>query len=415
MLINEHRLMERLNTLAEYGKNPQDGMDRPFGSEADIKARKWLIGLWEKQLNFKVKIDAIGNLWAGIIGTEKLPALVLGSHHDTVANGGKYDGALGIILATEVLNIIKENNYILRHPLKLVSFTAEEPNMFNLSTLGSRVVSGKLTKDDIKDVKGDGTTLREALKKVGGSIENLQEAKIPKEDMSAFIECHIEQGRRLFDKNLSLAVVPKVTGIYREKVKIIGEPNHAGTTVMQCRHDALIAASELCIEFEKIIKNIHRDDVVGTVGHIEVKPNSINIIPGEVDMILEFRTPDFNDVEIIYSHINNVISFIEDKRGVKIISETMLKQREVLMDETIISALNRAITKMNETNIELFSMAGHDAVHMSKLTKTAMLFVKSINGKSHCPDEFTEEKDIIKAANVLLETILILDKELDLL
>ncbi|WP_026884051.1 Zn-dependent hydrolase [Clostridium akagii] len=414
MLINKERLMERLNTLAEYGKNVHGGMDRPFGSEADINARKWLIYLWGKQLNFKVKIDAIGNLWAGLAGTENLPALVLGSHHDTVANGGKYDGALGVILATEVLNIIKENNYKLRHPLKLVSFTAEEPNMFNLSTLGSRVASGKLIKDDIKGAKGDyGITLGEALKKVGGSIENLQDAKISKEDMSAFIECHIEQGRRLFDKNLSLAVVPKVTGIYREKVKIIGEPNHAGTTVMSCRHDALIAASQLCLEFEKIIKDIHRDDVVGTVGHIEVKPNSINIIPGEVDTILEFRTPDFNDVEIIYANINNAISFIENKRGVKIISETMLKQREVIMDKAIISTLKRAMTKMDETNIELVSMAGHDAVHMSSLTKTAMLFVASVNGKSHCADEFTEEMDIIKAANVLLETILILDKELD--
>src|SRR5476651_1891965 len=119
MLINKERLMERLNTLAEYGKNVHGGMDRPFGSEADINARKWLIDLWGKQLNFKVKIDAIGNLWAGLSGTENLPALVLGSHHDTVANGGKYDGALGVILATEVLNIIKENNYKLRHPLKL--------------------------------------------------------------------------------------------------------------------------------------------------------------------------------------------------------------------------------------------------------------------------------------------------------
>ncbi len=412
-MINKGRIMERLNTLAQYGSNAKGGMDRPFGSDADVEARKWLVNLWEKGLNFNVKIDAIGNLWAGISGNENLPSLVIGSHHDTVANGGKYDGALGIILATEVLNVIKESNYKLRHPLKLVSFTAEEPNMFNLSTLGSRVVSGKLIKEDIKDAKGDGITLSEALKKVGGSLENLEDAKISKDDMSAFIECHIEQGRRLFDKNLSLAVVPMVTGIYREKVKIIGEPNHAGTTVMSDRHDALTAAAKLCLDFEKKIKDIHRDDVVGTIGHIEVKPNSVNIIPGEVDLILEFRTPDFQCASIVYSEINNVITAIENIRGVRIISETMLKQREVIMDNTVISVLNRAMTNIKEPNIQLVSMAGHDAVHMSSLTKTAMLFVASVNGKSHCSDEFTEEKDIVKAANVLLETILILDKELD--
>ncbi|WP_084115284.1 M20 family metallo-hydrolase [Clostridium acidisoli] len=409
LLINEVRIIERLNLLSQFGQNNGGGIDRAFGSEADIEARNWLKNLWENELNFKVKIDSIANMWARVDGNEKLPAIVLGSHHDTVASGGKYDGAMGIILATEILQVIKENNYKLRHPLELVSFTAEEPNKFNLSTLGSRVASGKLELSSISEVEG----LKEAIKKAGGDLEKTENVKISAGAMSSFIECHIEQGRRLFDKKLSLAVVPKVTGIYREMIKVVGETNHAGTTIMEHRHDALMAASELCLGFEKIVKEIHKDDVVGTVGKLEVNPNSVNIIPGEINLVMEFRTPNFSDAEIIYKKINECILEIENERGVKIIANTMLKQIEVLMDRFIVDTLNTALEELKEPKVELVSMAGHDAVHMSSITKTAMLFVSSVNGKSHCADEYTKDEDVIKAANALLKAVLILDKELD--
>lgn len=414
LTVNSNRIFERLKILSQFGVNENGGIDRCFGSESDIKARNWIKNLWEKDIGIKTIIDPISNLWGCLNENLDLPAIIIGSHHDSVLNGGRYDGALGIILATEVIQIIKEKEINLRHPLKVVSFASEEPNKFNLSTLGSRVVAGKLNKKDIKDIKdNNGIWLKDIISKLGGNINNLDLAKKSTKDVSAFIECHIEQGNKLFKKDLSVGVVTEITGIYREALQIIGESNHAGTTAMDERHDALIAASIICLKFERIIKSFKNDYVVGTIGHLVIEPNSVNIIPGNVKMILEYRTPNHELARIIYSKLMECISYVETERKVKIINKTILKQREVKMDNTVIDAMKKALYKMNEPFEEIVSMAGHDTVHMSDITKTGMLFVASVDGKSHCPEESTKNKDIIKAANTLLETILILDEELD--
>ncbi|MDT8718842.1 M20 family metallo-hydrolase [Clostridium sp. 19966] len=413
--VNKKRLENNLQALAEFGKNQNGGIDRNFGSEADFHARKWLIEMWKKELGAEAYIDPIANLWVRLQGSEALKPIVLGSHHDSVKNGGRFDGALGILLASEVLKRIKEEGLSLRHPLAIVSFSAEEPNPFNISTMGSRVSVGKVTKKQLKEAFDVNTKekLEDAIKFVGGDVEKLENRLLNEGDLSAFIECHIEQGRNLFDKGLSLAVVNKVTGIYREKVKVKGESNHAGTTKMEFRHDALMAASELCLAFEKIIKSFNRPDVVGTIGWFNIEPNSANIIPGEANLIVEIRTPNSDIKEDIINKLTQCVEEIIRKREVELQREVILNQPEVTFDETVINALKKASEAINEEFMELVSMAGHDSVHMSDITRTGMLFVKSIDGKSHCPEEFTNIEDIEKAGNALLEAVLILDKELD--
>lgn len=413
--INKSRLESNLKELALIGLNEKGGIDRTFGSETDIRAREWIKSLWKNKLDLALKVDPIANIWGHKEGREKLPPIVLGSHHDAVANGGKYDGALGVLLATEIMETIKENNLTLRHPLELVSFSAEEPNPFNLATLGSKTIAGKLSKEKLKGTvdKINNIKLEATVLKLGGNLDKLEEAFVKEDELAAFIECHIEQGRNLYDKGISLGVVTKITGIYREQITVKGEANHAGTTLMKYRHDSVLAAAEVCLALESAVNALGREDVVGTIGYVNVFPNSANIIAGEVSLTLEIRSIDPEAVKAVLSDFTDKVNEIAARRGVKIERDNILNQREVAMDEVVRASLRKAAELLSEPYMELPSMAGHDAAHVAKVAKAGMIFVPSIDGKSHCAEEKTDISDIEKAGNAMLKAVLILDKELD--
>lgn len=413
--INIKRLANNLEELAKIGANKTGGIDRSLGDETDLSARRWLTSYWKKKLGIAVRIDAIANLWVRREGDEKLPPIVIGSHHDAVANGGKYDGALGVLVATEIVQTLCENNIDTRHPIEIVSFTGEEPNPFNVSTLGSKVLSGRLKKSDLIKLKSykDGTSLEACIKKLGGDITKADTALIKPNDIRAFIECHIEQGRRLYDKNKNTAVVSCITGIYRENVTVIGEANHAGTTLMRARKDAFVATSELNIAFERILSDMKSDDIVGTISYVKVLPNAVGIVPGEVELVIEIRTCKSELREGVLELLSVEVAKIEEQRGVKIIRSLNLDQKEMPMDKEVMSAINRGILLEGEPEIELVSMAGHDAANMQRVTKSGMIFVQSIDGKSHCPQEATDIVPIEVTANAMLKAVMILDKEMD--
>lgn len=409
MKINRQRLELNLMDLAQFGLNNNGGIDRSLGSDADAKAREWLIQK-ARSIGLQVRTDAIANIWMQNGDSDRKP-ITVGSHHDAVPNGGKYDGAMGVLLGLELAQTLSENDYRLKHPFQVVSFTAEEPNPYNISTMGSRSVTGKLSKSTLilAAHAGNGTPLSDAIKKAGGDLEQLENSQLSENAMAAFIECHIEQGRNLFEKNLPAAVVSVITGIYRELVTIKGEANHAGTTLMKHRHDAMLAGAEAALVLEKVIKHVNRNDVVGTVGKYDIYPNSANIIPGEARFILEVRTPNKQMKDQIMEQLDKEFSLIEQKRGVSFQREIILNQPEAPMDRDVINALLSSDGTMPVQT----SMAGHDAVHMSGIVKTGMLFVKSIEGKSHCAEEETDINDIEIAGNILLEAVLKLDKQLD--
>lgn len=415
MSINIRRLEGNLQALSQIGRNEQGGIDRALGSETDRKARKWLIDYWQRELGLDVRIDAIANMWVRRPGKLNLPPIVIGSHHDAVPNGGMYDGALGVLLATEIVQFLLENQIETRHPIEIVSFTGEEPNPFNVSTLGSKVLCGRLKREDLLALRNieDGSTLQSCILQIGGDITKADEALIRPNDIRAFIECHIEQGRRLYDRKKAVAAVSEIIGIYRENVKVTGEANHAGTTLMNDRHDALLAASEFCLTFEKLIKELNSDEVVGTIGYLNVFPNSANIIPGEVALTLEIRTCDPKVKESIVKQLEKETIQIEEKRGVQIERKINLDQREMPMDQEVIKAVEEGIREIGEEEIKLVSMAGHDAANMARVTKSGMIFVQSIDGKSHCPEEKTSIREIEKVGSAMLKAVLKLDKELD--
>ncbi|MCO7125286.1 hydantoinase/carbamoylase family amidase [Sporolactobacillus shoreicorticis] len=413
--INERRISERIRCLAKFGMNREGGIDRSLGSKADIQAREWLKNLWKTELQAAVAVDPAANLWAERKGKEKIKPIVLGSHHDAVANGGKYDGAVGVLLATEVVQSLKEANYKLRHPIKVVSFSAEEPNPYNISTLGSRLITGVLDSKQVGEATHVYTheKLSETLKRLGGDVGNVANHLLTSDDVGAFLECHIEQGRHLTDHGLSLAVVSSITGIYREEITIDGEANHAGTTMMENRHDALLAGAELSLAVEQAVIGQGRSDVVGTVGHFEIFPNSANIIPGQAHLILEMRTSNDQVFKELRAQLADTCTEIENKRQIIIKRKTILDQKAVPMDPLVRTALQQSIKASGDFYLDLPSMAGHDSVHMVPIAKTGMLFVPSIEGKSHCPEEETRIEDIVKAGNVLIRTVIALDKELD--
>lgn len=413
--INTDRLKHNIDELAGIGCNEAGGIDRWLGSEADRLARAWLEEYWNSHFGKSTETDGIANMWMKRAGAEKLPPIMFGSHLDSVANGGKYDGALGVLLATEILLTIEENNICTRHPFHIVSFTGEEPNPYNVSTLGSKVITGRLKKEDLLVLKSmeNGESLKERIELLGGDINGIEKSKLHPGDASAFLECHIEQGRNLFDGGLSVASVKCITGIYRENITINGTANHAGTTLMKYRQDALLAASEFNLAFERIIGETGGDELVGTIGQLNVFPNSVNIIPGRIELVMEIRSCDSDLKERVLNALEREIVSIEKNREVRIQRKINLDQPKIDMSHEVVKAVNYGIGFLNQRQLELVSMAGHDAANMARVTRSGMIFVQSIDGKSHCPEERTNIEDIETAGNAMLEALLRMDLELD--
>lgn len=413
--INIDRLMQNLFEMAQIGMNKNGGIDRALGSEADYETRQWLMRYWEKNLHLHPVTDPIANMWAKRKGQEDLLPIVMGSHHDAVPDGGKYDGALGVLIATEVMQRVIEENISLKHPFWILSFTGEEPNPFNLSTLGSKVISGRLKKEDLLTCKNreTGESLKDAIARLGGNLDCLEEARIEKGKIAAFIEPHNELGRHLEAENLSIGSVSHITGIYREEILVYGEANHAGTTMMQDRKDAMLALSELALEIELAAKEFENPDVVATMGYVKIKPNEANIIPGEAKAIIDVRTCEKEIQDKILEKIKKAVTEIEKKRQVKIVRTELLNQPCFKMDEQVTGALDAGIEHMGEPKKRMVSMAGHDAANMGLVTKSGMVFVQSVGGKGHCRQEYSKPEDIEKAANAAFYALLKLDKELN--
>ena len=410
--INEMRLQAHIDELGKIGLNDSKGLDRITFSTFDLQARQWLIEkIQDLQLNYQ--IDAAANIWTALPTTNNLAPIMIGSHLDTVPNGGKYDGALGVLIGLEILTTLLENNIQLKHPIGLVSFTAEEPNPFNLSTFGSRVVTGKLKKSNIEHVQtANGISLKTALASAGGSVETIESAKKAPGELAAFLEVHIEQGKRLLNQSIPIGIVTAITGIYREEITIVGEANHAGTTLMTERNDALVAASKFVVAFEEIVRNDPSDEVVGTIGQFAIKPGAPSIIPNEVKLLMEIRGDKVEKITNIRQQVDALLDQLARQQPIQTHRTIILDQAPTDMDDTVIESFKKAVPQ-EDHYLLMGSMAGHDATHLASITKAGMLFVPSIGGKSHCPEEYSRIEDIEKVSNVLLQAIFDLDNILD--
>jgi hydantoinase/carbamoylase family amidase len=278
-----------------------------------------------------------------------------------------------------------------------------------VSTFGSRSFAGKLTSQDLKDVKNSkGFLLREALLEADGDLTDYEKFSHLRENKKCYLEVHIEQGLRLERENKSVAIVTEIVGIYRDKVIVKGQPNHAGTTMMHDRKDALTTASELILTIERIVKE-RFPDMVGTVGKFDIFPNAANIVPGSVEFILEIRGKKGETMDECLAAIYDGWDTILSERGLSIEKSSILRQSEVVMDSGLNQLLQKSADSIGIPYSMLHSMAGHDASHTVAVCPTTMIFVKSIDGKSHCPEELSLPEDIKLAADLLLKSIIEID------
>lgn len=406
--INKDRLQERLNHLAEYGKSEQGGMNRVAFSQADKESRPYIISLM-KEAGLEVRVDPAANIIGRRQGENpELPSILFGSHSDTVPQGGKYDGALGVLGAIECVQILKENNIKTLHPLEVVVFTDEEGGL-----VGSRAMTGTLTPEALDIISHSGKTVREGIHYLGGDINDLEKAIIKKQDIKAFLELHIEQGSRLERKNIDIGVVEGIVGIYWWDVVIKGFSNHAGTTPMNMRKDALLAAAHFIIAVNEVVTSVQGSQV-GTVGKIKAEPGAPNVIAGQVDLSLELRDLSKEKVDSLFERIQKRASQIAQRTGTEIQFRALDANAEPAPTHPEIRELiAESAEELGLSYVFMPSGAGHDAQDMAKITPTGMIFVPSEEGISHSPKEFTAIQDCVNGVNVLLHAVLKIDKELD--
>lgn len=404
--INSTRLEKHILELAEYGKNEEGGLDRVAYSKADIQSRQYLISIM-KEAGLEVRVDEAGN----IIGRREgqnldSSPIMFGSHSDTVPNGGKYDGALGVLGAIECAWVLQENNITTRHPLEVVVFTDEEGGL-----VGSRAMTGTLTPDALDVVSHSGKTVKEGIRMLGGDPGNLEKVIREKGDIKAFLEIHIEQGRILETKGIDIGVVEGIVGINWWDVTIEGFANHAGTTPMDMRQDAMLAAAHLVIAVNRVVTSVSGRQV-GTVGRLEAEPGAPNVIPGRVVLSLELRDLSADKIQSLYTKIQ------EEARRISMETDTNISFSGIdamavpaPTDPAIRKHIAAAAEELGLSTLFMPSGAGHDAQDMAKIAPTGMIFIPSVGGISHSPKEFSRVEDIANGVNVLLQTILRIDRE----
>ena len=367
-----------------------------------MQGRAWLRDEFEAA-GLATSIDAGGNL-IGRLGGDGLP-LVAGSHSDTVPSGGRFDGMLGLLAALEAAQSFREQGVILRHPLEVVDFLAEEPNDFGVSCIGSRSWAGALAAADL-------ATLAPAIELVGGDAGQLHTPL--RSAVAAYVELHIEQGVVLAEKRAEIGVVTAIVGIRRHEVMVHGRADHAGTTPMHLRHDALVGAADLIrvVEQQARQQPAGGEYLVATIGKITVEPNAVNAVPGSVRMIFEARSTDDKVLTDFEQSIWEQSEKLLRIRGLEWTHTLLSQTKPTACSPLIQKAIERATQTAGYSSVRLPSGAGHDGVFVARIAPMGMIFVPCRDGRSHTPEEWAEAADCARGAEVLAETLLLLDQEL---
>ncbi|VXD19673.1 N-carbamoyl-L-amino acid hydrolase [Planktothrix serta PCC 8927] len=403
--INSDRLHNRINHLAEIGQQPSGSICRLAFTPEDLQARQ-PVKQWMLEAGMAVRIDAAGNLIGRYPGKNNTaPVLATGSHLDTVPTGGRYDGVLGVLAGIEVAQTLKENGLQLHHPLEVIVFTDEESTMIGCQAMAGTVLLDTPNRYQPKT----GESIQCCLERLGGSWEQLRTATRSRADMAAFVELHVEQGAILERNGVSIGIVQGVVGMQRQKITIIGQANHAGTTPMEMRQDALIAAAELILGVRKIALKMPSQPVA-TVGYINVLPNAVNIIPGQVELSVDMRDLSQNCLEEMLALLQDKIIAIADSTNTQILIQPLLTVKPSLADPEIQQSMKSVCQQLELSYLSLPSRAGHDALEMGRITDMGMIFVPSQGGISHSEAEYTSPEHCTQGANVLLQTLLLLDQ-----
>ena len=403
--VEKDRIIDLFENLKKFGVNENQGNDRAAYSDFEIQARDYISNKLKKT-GAKVYTDFAGNLIAHYNpNNSKLKPILFGSHVDAVPNGGHYDGTAGVIHAIEVLQTVYSKNISLNHPLEVIVFANEEGGLF-----GSKALAGKINQQTLDVVTVSGYTNAEGVERLGGNVDRIYEVKRNMGDIHAFLEMHIEQGSNLYSSNTDIGIVEGIVGLKWWDVTVKGFANHAGTTPMNQRQDAMIAASKFVLMVNETV-NSYEGSQVGTVGRMSAEPGVPNVIPGIVNLSLELRDLSSKKISMIYNKILENTKIIEQETKTKFsFSPIDATGDPALMDKRIINILSDVSDDLGYTSMLMPSGAGHDAQTMALIAPTAMIFAPSKDGISHSPKEYTSFEMLEKTTNVLLNTILKIDK-----
>lgn len=431
--INSDRMLAAFNELSHshrLGATDEGGVNRPTFSEAHLAARQW----FREQIEgagLEFRKDGAGNHSAILASADRVggefrhagnaaqpsppytctgtrckcrdQTLLLGSHLDSVPNGGRFDGALGVMAALEVLRTIKEAGLGPRLHLEAINFTDEEGTLVGL--LGSAALAGHLHRDQLQNPRGGRETLMEGMKRAGLSEESMLSAARPKDSLAGYLELHIEQGKRLEHAGIDIGIVSAIVGIWSYRLSFIGRADHAGTTSMEDRLDASLGAGAFTLAARELVMKDFPNCVIN-VGNMEFMPGAFNIIPARVDVSLEFRSPDEAQFQQLDRALLERAGQEAQRFGLEIKVESLGKHSPSLMSKEIQQVFAEACDDLGLTHASLVSGAGHDGQSLADICPVGMIFVPSVDGASHSPREFTAWEACVKGANVLLQAAL---------
>ena len=409
MHIDLKRVIKDIETLATFNATPGNGVTRLSFTKEDRQARDYIRNEMEA-IGLKTWEDGYSNLFGRREGKNpKAPVIMIGSHYDSVINGGPLDGVLGVVAALEILRIFEENNVGNYYPIEMVAMNDEEGVRFGTGISNSRAMAGLIDEKELDNFKDkDGISIREAMIQFG-IIPDLKDAIRPKGSIKTFIELHIEQGPVLEAERKDIGLVETIVGLDRYEVIIKGMSGHAGTTPMDKRKDALVGASEFILAVNRIAKEIG-DGTVGTVGQLSLTPNASNVIPGYVNLSLDIRSTKEDNIKAFYNRLIEESEYIKSKYHIDIQITHNLYIQPVNMSDKNIALMEKVCQKLGYTYMRMNSGAGHDAMIMAKMAPSSLIFVPSKAGLSHHPDEWTDYEDIEKGIALMLNTVLELCK-----
>ncbi len=407
--INADRLWSRLSELAGIGRSEGGGVTRLSFTEEE-RAAKDLVTSYMREAGLEVREDAAGNLIGRREGrVEGAPVVLAGSHVDSVRNGGDFDGPLGVLGVVEALQVMGERGVKTERPIEVVTFTDEEGARFGIGMIGSRAMAGTLAREDLVRVDKDGVSVAGAMRDSGLDPERVGEAARPEDSVYAYVELHIEQGKILEDSNLPVGVVTGIAGPVWLRFILTGEAAHAGTTPMRLRRDALAAAAAVIGRIEKEAGRTGTS--VGTVGQLDLEPGGINIIPGRVSFSLDLRDIDEEVRDRVEARIAAEVARLCEERGIALETETLQRLPPVPCSDLVRGAAGSSCEALGFEPFELASGAGHDGMHLAGLCPIGMIFVRSKNGLSHNPDEWSSKEDCAAGVEVLYRTLIELARE----
>ncbi len=409
--VNSQRLQQTLDKLSEFGRNPEGGVTRLGFSEADMAAREYVMGLM-RQAGLAVRVDPAGNIFGRRPGTENLPVLLFGSHIDSVPHGGNFDGDVGSLGALEVMRALNEHKVATRHPLEMVVWSNEEGHHFGKGLFGSGAAAGVLGPGILERRDEQGVSLADWLRRYGQDPARFTEARIRPGSVAGYLELHIEQGAVLDETRIPIGVVQGIVGINWWTCVAMGFANHAGTTPMNRRQDALAAAARAVLAVREEVR-AEPGRQVGTVGYMSVEPGARNIIPGRVEFPVELRDLEAAKVERIWARIRERFATIAREENVEIECVPLAADQPARTDPVFQQAIREAAQAAGLATMDLPSGAGHDAQNASRFAPMGMIFVPSRGGISHSPREFTPPEEVANGVEVLYRSVLLLDAGLN--